>query len=132
MSCEKLISVFGPGVAEAVTQPVDPPLLTTREGWDLAASRRLAPLKRADWAPKGTKVGPRDPRLMYHAEMLPVVTPALWGACWMRGASCARTASAASAAPRTWSWTGPGHRQVHVAGADRPRLPGPDRIGPGF
>ncbi|GGS95809.1 AAA family ATPase [Streptomyces violaceus] len=78
MSREKLIRAFGPGVAETVTQPIDPPLLTAREGWDLSASRRLAPPKRADWAPKGTKVGPRDPRLMYHAEMLPVLTPALW------------------------------------------------------
>lgn len=78
MSRDKLISAFGPGVAETVTQPIDPPLLTTQEGWNLTASRRLAPLKRADWAPKGTKVGPRDPRLMYHSEMLPVVTPALW------------------------------------------------------
>lgn len=78
MSREELIHTFGSGVAEAVTQPIDPPLLTTREGWDLAASRRLAPPARADWAPKGTKVGPRDPRLVYHAEMLPVVTPALW------------------------------------------------------
>ncbi|MFF2367812.1 AAA family ATPase [Streptomyces sp. NPDC058122] len=81
MSREKLIQAFGHGVAETVTQPIDSPLLTTREGWDLAASRRLVAPKRADWGPKATKdtlVGPRDPRLIYHAEMLPVLTPALW------------------------------------------------------
>jgi hypothetical protein len=78
VSRETLIRAFGPDVAEAVTQPIDLPLLTTWEGWDLAASRRLAPPKRADWAPTGTKVGPRDPRLMYHGEMLPVISPALW------------------------------------------------------
>ncbi|MFI0162720.1 TniB family NTP-binding protein [Streptomyces albidoflavus] len=78
MSREQLIHTFGSGVAQAVTQPIDPPQLTTREGWDLSASRTLAAPERADWAPKGSRVGPRDPRLMYHAEMLPVITPALW------------------------------------------------------
>ncbi|WP_097883252.1 AAA family ATPase [Streptomyces sp. st140] len=78
MNRDNLVHTFGPGVAEAVTQSIDPPQLTTREGWNQTASRQLAAPKRADWAPKGTKVGPRDPRLMYHAEMLPVATPALW------------------------------------------------------
>ncbi|WP_406349823.1 AAA family ATPase [Streptomyces sp. NBC_00658] len=79
MSREELIRSFGPEVTEAVTQPIDIPLLTTREGWDLEASRRLVPPDLADCAPKGTEVGPRDPRLMYHGEMLPVITPALRG-----------------------------------------------------
>lgn len=77
MSREELIRAFSAQVAEAVTQPIDPPVLTTREGWDAAASRKLTPPDLADCAPKGTHVGPRDPRLMYHGEMLPVITPAL-------------------------------------------------------
>ncbi|MET8965257.1 TniB family NTP-binding protein [Streptomyces sp. NPDC004074] len=64
-------------MAEAVTQPIDPPVLTTREGWGFGASQQLAPPDLADCAPKGTRVGPRDPRLMYHGQMLPVLTPAL-------------------------------------------------------
>jgi hypothetical protein len=77
MSREELIRSYGPEVADAVAQPIDVPLLNTREGWDREASRRLTPPDLADCAPKGTRVGPRDPRLMYHAEMLPVITPSL-------------------------------------------------------
>ncbi|MFD7924037.1 AAA family ATPase [Streptomyces sp. NPDC059740] len=77
MSREELIRSFGPEVADTVVQPIDVPLLTTREGWDREASRRLVPPSLADCAPKGTRVGPRDPRMMYHGEMLPVATPAL-------------------------------------------------------
>ncbi|CAL9615962.1 hypothetical protein SUDANB37_05752 (plasmid) [Streptomyces sp. enrichment culture] len=133
MSREKLISVCGPGVAEAVTQPIDPPLLTTREGWNLSASRRLTPLERADWAPKGTKVGPRDPRLMYHAEMLPVVTPALW-----RGLLDARRQlrknrfrSIGRATDMVIDGDRGTGKTTLLVRSDRPRLPGPDRIGPG-
>lgn len=77
MSREELIRSFGPNVAGAVTQPIDVSLLTTREGWNREASRRLAAPDLVDCAPKGTKVGLLDPRLMYHGEMLPVITPAL-------------------------------------------------------
>ncbi|MFE1367220.1 AAA family ATPase [Streptomyces anulatus] len=77
MSREELIRTFSPEVAHAVTRPIEAPLLTTREGWDAAATRTLQAPDLADCAPKGTRVGPRDPRLMYHGEMLPVITPAL-------------------------------------------------------
>ncbi|MEF3113878.1 ATP-binding protein [Streptomyces chrestomyceticus] len=77
MSREELIRTFSPHVADAVTRPFEIPLLTHREGWDTGARRLLAAPDLADSAPKGTPVGPRDPRLMYHAEMLPVITPAL-------------------------------------------------------
>jgi len=77
VSREELIRTFSPEVAHAVTQPIEAPLLTTREGWNAAASRTLQAPDLADCAPKGTRVGPRDPRLMYHGEMLPVITPAL-------------------------------------------------------
>lgn len=77
MSREELLPTFSPQVAEAVTQPIEPPLLTTREGWDAGTCRQLSPPDLADSAPKGTRVGPRDPRMMYHAEMLPIITPAL-------------------------------------------------------
>ncbi|MBT2493429.1 ATP-binding protein [Streptomyces sp. ISL-96] len=77
MSRNELIRPLSPTVAGAVTQPIVPPLLTTKEGWNASATRRLTPPDLQDCAPKGTAVGPLDPRMMYHGEMLPVITPAL-------------------------------------------------------
>lgn len=77
MNREELLPSLPPAVKEAVTRPITPPLLTTKEGWYAAYARCLKAPDLSDCAPKGTEVGPLDPRMMYHAEMLPVMTPAL-------------------------------------------------------
>ncbi|MEV5480027.1 MULTISPECIES: ATP/GTP-binding protein [Streptomyces] len=53
----------------------EPELLTERAGFNAFVRRERRPLKLADCAPLGTEVTDTDPRMIYHGEMIPVMTP---------------------------------------------------------
>ena len=64
-----------PAAIAARWAPLDPELLTVREGFMDFVHRKLEPPDLQDCAPKGTKVTDTDPRMIYHGEMIPVSTP---------------------------------------------------------
>jgi len=75
MSRHDLIRPITP--AALPDRPAEAPPLSTREGWDAYVHRLVVAPDLRDCAPLGTVVAPTDPRMRYHGEMLPVMTPAL-------------------------------------------------------
>ncbi|MFD7225527.1 ATP/GTP-binding protein [Streptomyces sp. NPDC059892] len=53
----------------------EPELLTERDGFNAFVRRERKKPDLADCAPLGTKVTDTDPRMIYHGEMIPVMTP---------------------------------------------------------
>lgn len=52
-----------------------PALPDERDGFNAFVRRERKPPKLADCAPKGTEITDTDPRMIYHGEMIPVMTP---------------------------------------------------------
>lgn len=78
MSRNDLIRPLPGALAEARTaQDPNTLLLSTREGFDAFVHRIIVAPDLQDCAPMGTVPAPGDPRMSYHAEMLPVMTPGL-------------------------------------------------------
>ncbi|MFE1764014.1 ATP-binding protein [Streptomyces angustmyceticus] len=77
MSRHDLIRPVPHALANARTSPLTARLLTTREGWNDFVHRLVTPPDLQDCAPAGVPVTDNDPRMRYHGEMLPVLTPAL-------------------------------------------------------
>lgn len=53
----------------------EPELLTEREGFNAFVRRERKKPELADCAPLGTEITDTDPRMIYHGEMIPVMTP---------------------------------------------------------
>ncbi|MFI6611923.1 ATP/GTP-binding protein [Streptomyces sp. NPDC050507] len=53
----------------------EPGLLTEREGFNAFVRRKREKPELADCAPQGAKITDTDPRMIYHGEMIPVMTP---------------------------------------------------------
>lgn len=64
-------------LALARTGPLMAGLLATKEGWNDFVHRVVTAPDLQDCAPPGTAISDNDPRMRYHGEMLPVLTPAL-------------------------------------------------------
>ncbi|WP_318205846.1 ATP-binding protein [Streptomyces sp. SCL15-4] len=77
MSRDDLINTVPDVLADARTSPLTAGLLTTKEGWNDFVHRIVLPPDLQDCAPAGITVTDNDPRMRYHGEMLPVLTPAL-------------------------------------------------------
>lgn len=60
-----------------VLRPPVPSWCDTLPNWRRAVKRAQEPPELADCAPRGTEIGPDDPRFLFHGSMRPVRTPAI-------------------------------------------------------